>query len=89
MFYCDWCNSTYWIIIIVVEVTCQHYNGGCDQDCDETETGVNCSCYDGYQLIDNQNCTGNYNVLKCASKIYLNYGLKCIVYIRTIYNKPL
>ena len=50
--------SVCWITVIIVEVTCQDYNGGCDQDCDETETGVNCSCYDGYQLIDNQNCTG-------------------------------
>ena len=39
-------------------MTCQDYNGGCDQDCEETETGVSCSCYDGYKLIDNQNCTG-------------------------------
>ena len=45
-------------IFIVIEVTCQHENGGCDQVCEETETGVNCSCFDGHQPIDNQTCTG-------------------------------
>ena len=46
--------------MIIVEVTCQDYNGGCDQVCNETETGVKCSCYDGYQLMNAQNCTGKW-----------------------------
>ena len=53
-------NSICWIIIIAIEMTCQRENGGCDQVCEETETGVNCSCYDGYQPVDNQTCTGMY-----------------------------
>ena len=26
--------------------------------CSDTVIGVNCSCYDGYQLVDSQNCSG-------------------------------
>ena len=45
--------------VIVIELTCQNENGGCDHECTDTEIGVNCSCYDGYQLINNQNCSGS------------------------------
>ena len=48
----------YFMVMIVVELTCQHGNGGCDQVCSDTETGVNCSCLNGYQLVDNQTCSG-------------------------------
>ena len=47
--------------VIVVEMTCQRDNGGCDQVCIDEEVGVSCSCNDGYQLVDNQTCTGIYN----------------------------
>ena len=26
--------------------------------CSDAVIGVNCSCYDGYQLVNNQNCAG-------------------------------
>ena len=45
-------------MMVVVELTCQRGNGGCDQVCSDTETGVNCSCLDGYRLVDNQTCSG-------------------------------
>ena len=46
------------LMMIVIELSCQRGNGGCDQVCSDTETGVNCSCLNGYQLVDNQNCSG-------------------------------
>jgi len=51
--------------MIATELTCQWSNGGCDHACIDTETGVNCSCYDGYQLIDNQTCSGTISYF-CA-----------------------
>ena len=45
-------------MVFGIEVTCQHDNGGCDQVCSDAAVGVNCSCHDGYELVDNQNCTG-------------------------------
>ena len=35
--------------------------------CSDAVIGVNCSCYDGYQLVDNQNCTGK---LYCIANMY-------------------
>ena len=51
------------MMINVIELTCQHDNGGCDHMCSDTETGVNCSCHDGYQLVGNQTCSGTYVTL--------------------------
>ena len=45
-------------IMIATELTCQWRNGGCDHACSDTETGVNCTCYDGYKPINNQTCSG-------------------------------
>ena len=53
--------------MIILEVTCQRSNGGCDHMCSDAVIGVNCSCYDGYQLVDNQNCTGK---LYCIANMY-------------------
>ena len=39
-------------------MTCQRHNGGCDHICSDADIGVHCSCRDGYQLVDNQTCTG-------------------------------
>ena len=47
-----------WNLYLHVGVTCQRSNGKCDQVCSDTVIGVNCSCYNGYQLIDNHNCSG-------------------------------
>ena len=44
--------------IIIIEVTCQRKNGGCDHICNDAIIGVHCSCRNGYQLVDNQSCTG-------------------------------
>ena len=37
---------------------CKDKNGGCEHVCTNTQRGVSCSCNDGYQLVNNQNCTG-------------------------------
>ena len=43
---------------MTVEKTCGHNNGGCQDICTETQTGVNCSCSDGYRLVNGQFCEG-------------------------------
>ena len=38
---------------------CQFRNGGCDHDCANTNGSYYCSCYDGYNLKeDNSSCAG-------------------------------
>ena len=37
---------------------CKVNNGGCEHVCTNTQSGVSCSCNDGYLLANNQNCTG-------------------------------
>ena len=44
---------------VYVGLTCKVSNGGCEHVCTNTQSGVSCSCNDGYQLTENhQNCTG-------------------------------
>ena len=57
--------------LIPVEVTCQRSNGGCDQVCTDAEIGVNCSCKDGYQLANEQTCTGSYTSYSNIHMCYL------------------
>lgn len=44
--------------ICCIGVPCELNNGGCEHVCTNIQSGVSCSCTDGYQLINNQNCTG-------------------------------
>ena len=37
---------------------CDINNGGCEHVCTNTRSGVSCSCSDGYQLMNKQDCTG-------------------------------
>ena len=56
--------------MIILEVTCQRNNGGCDHMCSDALIGVNCSCLNGYQLVDKQNCTGK----QVAGYVAILYG---------------
>ena len=33
---------------------------GCEQECNNTEGGYQCSCTDGFNLVDQHNCTGKW-----------------------------
>ena len=41
-----------------VGLTCQYGNGGCDQICTDTQSGVKCSCHTGYQFYAPFYCAG-------------------------------
>jgi len=45
-------------LLLVVVLSCQHNNGGCDHVCNETMSAIICSCHYGYQLANKQDCAG-------------------------------
>ena len=65
----------------VLEVTCQRNNGECNQVCSDVMIGVNCSCHNGYWLIDSQNCSGKqvilgYRLILITSTVYNSYYMQ-------------
>ena len=50
-------------MVYLAIVTCQQNNGGCDQLCTNTPSGVNCSCNNGYSLMsDDKSCEGEFTL---------------------------
>ena len=57
--YCKWEHAMQCAHLLADIDECQDNNGGCSQDCSNTEGSYSCSCKEGYQLqSDNANCTG-------------------------------
>ena len=50
---------------------CEVNNGGCEHVCTNTQSGVSCSCNDGYQLVNNQNCRGEQITLTFSNSVLL------------------
>ena len=50
--------------MIFVDINeCSSLNGRCDHICDNTDGGHECSCRDGYQLLDDGNtCESKKNI---------------------------
>ena len=46
------------IFIFVDFNECAVDNGGCEQKCTNTDGSYDCSCNEGYSLIDDRNCDG-------------------------------
>ena len=39
---------------------CEVNNGGCAHNCTDTKGGYYCSCRDGFMLVNNTMCEGNF-----------------------------
>ena len=44
--------------ITFAELPCKLKNGGCQHICNDTMDGAICSCYNGYQLVNEKSCEG-------------------------------
>ncbi|XP_076353564.1 lipophorin receptor 1 [Tachypleus tridentatus] len=63
---------------------CADNNGGCSQKCVDTVVGFYCSCFPGYQLVDNRTCedVNECEIMGSCSQICINmkgsYKCECI-----------
>ena len=51
---------------------CLIRNGDCSQICKDLQISYYCSCYPGYELVDNRTCKGICNFINCPKFIYFN-----------------
>ena len=57
------------LILLYIDINeCNQGNGGCEHTCTDTIGSFTCSCNTGYQLMEEQCCSGNFELL---NKYYL------------------
>ena len=69
----------------VAEITCADGFGGCEHQCEDTDTGPVCQCNTGYELAANeQSCAGEFYVNSLLSFCLCIFSIfKTLVYSKT------